>query len=323
MTRAPKATPANPGELLDMLAFRRPAWSKAEEHFIRRFIHPLGVEEDEYGNLYKRIGDAPILWSSHTDTVHTQGGKQQLSFSRGVISVADPNSNCLGADCTAGVWLMMEMIRAERPGLYIFHRAEEIGGKGSSFIARHRPDLLAGMLFAVAFDRRGTNSIITHQWGGRCCSEEFSLTLSKALGMAHRSDSGGSFTDTANYTDAIGECSNVSVGYACEHSKRETLDFDYLQTLRDALVRLDHADLEAVRQPGEVDPDDYAPLDPDDDVTLWGEHDQEPVNIHYKGSLARLVKDHPDEVADWLEEYGISVDELATAIYVRGGVIRS
>lgn len=309
---------APPNELQEMLSFRRPAWSKTERKFIERFIGPLGMLTDELGNYYKRIGDAPILWSSHTDTVHSQGGKQLLRVSNGLIMQADSQSNCLGADCTAGIWLMMEMIRANRPGLYIFHRAEEVGGKGSTFIADHRADILAGIEYAVAFDRRDTTSIITHQWGGRCCSEAFAASLSKALGMGHEADDTGSFTDTANYIGLIGECSNLSVGYMNEHTKRETLDFNYLQELREALLRLDVSSLVAERAPGEEDPDDY-------DVTCWrgyNDNDQEPLGFSSGNTLARLVKDHPDEVADWLEEYGINADEVAMAIHLRGGVLR-
>lgn len=322
MTRAPKPAPAFPAltgtaELLTMLAMRRPAWSKTERKFIERFIRPLGMQEDELGNLYKRIGDAPVLWSSHTDTVHTQGGTQLLSLVNGVVTQSDKQSNCLGADCTAGVWLMLEMIRAKRPGLYVFHRAEEIGGKGSEFIAKHRADILAGIKFAVAFDRRDKHSVITHQWHGRCCSDAFAASLANALGMHHSHDSGGSFTDTANYTDLIGECSNLSVGYLHEHTKRESLDTHYLTELRDALLRLDPADLVSERIPGSIDPDDYAPV-----VTFDPWDDDNETRHRGVGSLQSLVRDHPDEVADWLEEYGINADELETAIFLRGGIVR-
>jgi hypothetical protein len=300
-------------ELMAMLSMRRPAWSKTERSFIKRFIRPLGMQEDAFGNLYKRIGTAPILWSSHTDTVHHSGGTQLLSLRSGVVTQADKQSNCLGADCTAGVWLMAEMIRAGREGLYVFHRAEEIGGKGSSFIAHDTPALLDGILYAVAFDRRGTHSVITHQ-GARCCSESFSASLGLALGMGHSSDSGGTFTDTANYVDLIGECSNLSVGYAHEHTKRESLDVAYLMALRDALVALDPAVLVSERKPGEADPDDWQFNWEDDE-------DQEPRH-GYSGTLTMLVRDHPDEVADWLEEYGITADELETALWMRGCVVR-
>jgi hypothetical protein len=40
-------------------------------------------------------------------------------------------SNCLGADCTTGVWLILEMIKANVPGVYVIHSDEEVGGKGA------------------------------------------------------------------------------------------------------------------------------------------------------------------------------------------------
>lgn len=296
--------------LLDMLSYRRPAWSKSEHEFITEYIMPLGVTVDQFGNLHKRIGKAPVLWSSHTDTVHTVGGKNKLSVDNGIVRAK--NSNCLGADCTAGVWLMIEMIRANRPGLYVFHRAEEIGGKGSEYIAHSTPELLDGIKYAIAFDRRDTWSVITHQFGGRCCSDVFAVSLAAALDMGHAPDSTGSFTDTANYTDLIGECSNLSVGYLHEHTKNETLDTRYLFKLRDALLRLDVHDLVSERQPGEYD---------DNDWLSWLHcEDQEPRCT--SRTLASLLKDHPDEVADWLDHHGVDVSEIETAIQLRGGVLR-
>lgn len=300
--------------LLAMLTFRRPAFAKSERSFIERFIRPYGMQTDTFGNLYKRIGTAPVLYSCHTDTVHTQGGRQTLQVSNGIVRTDDSQSNCLGADDTAGCWLMLEMIRANRPGLYVFHRAEEIGGQGSSFIANTTPALLTGILYAIAFDRRGNGSIITHQ-GSRCCSDAFGLSLTHAIGLDHELDQGGLFTDTANYTDLIGECTNVSVGYQREHTKHETLDLTYIEIMRDALLRLDVSDLVAERQPGEVDKEDF-------DYS-WPDEDQAPIGISGRGrSIASLLRDHPDEVADWLEDYGINADEIASAIHLRGGVIR-
>lgn len=244
--------------LMDMLTYKRPAGSKTERRFIREFIHPLGVDTDAMGNLYKRIGRAPVVWSCHTDTVHRDGGTQAISVAAGRVVLAKTSqSNCLGADDTAGVWLLTEMIKANRPGLYIFHRAEEIGGVGSSHIASKTPNLLTGMDCAIALDRRGTTDIITHQAGGRCCSDAFAGALARALGTGYAPDSGGLFTDTANYTGLIGECTNVSVGYYSEHSAREALDIEHVLKLRQALLAIDTESLPIERTPGEPDPDDY------------------------------------------------------------------
>ena len=106
--------------LFYMLQTKRPGGSKTEEDFIRRWIAPLGTTEDGYGNLIVRIGDAPVMYSSHTDSVHTTEGAQRIKAKGGLITLArNESSNCLGADCVAGVWAMREMILARRPGLYV------------------------------------------------------------------------------------------------------------------------------------------------------------------------------------------------------------
>ncbi len=335
----PKVRPPHIATLLEMLTYRRPDGSKSEKKFIRRYLVPLGVTQDKYGNIYKRIGDSPILWSSHTDTVHRVGGRQGIRVLGDTVHVADINSNCLGADCTAGVWMMTEMIKADVPGLYIFHKAEEVGGLGSDWLSKNRPEVLKDVKYAVAFDRRGSASIITHQWGGRCCSKAFAESLSTAIGMEHVQDSGGSFTDTANYVDLVGECTNISVGYKDEHSKAETLDLVYIDELRSAMLQADFADLVSERKPGDIDYEDdswkhsrayggsgnYRSYGTYTSGSGWAwPEDQEPSGFRNTNrTLASLVREHPDEVADWLEEYGITAEEIAEAVYMRGGVLRT
>jgi hypothetical protein len=241
--------------LIAMLSFRRPAGSRSERKFISQFIWPLGVETDRKGNLFKRIGTAPIMWSSHTDSVHRMGGLQDLirvgDFGIGVSKKS--KSNCLGADDAAGVWLMREMILANVPGLYVFHREEESGGHGSKWIAKNNPKLLDGIKYAVAPDRRDKEDVITFQSGLRCCSDEFAASISDQLGMGYKACTGGSFTDTANYTGLIGECTNLSVGYDGAHSANEKLDAEFLLKLRDKLLHLDVSRLVEKRKAGEYE----------------------------------------------------------------------
>lgn len=250
-----------PESLIRMLQHRRPAGSETERDFIRRFIKPLGVERDKRGNLYKRIGDAPVLWSAHTDTVHRFGGLQRLLLRKNGAEIAlahdEKVSDCLGGDNTAGVWLLCEMARAGVPGLYVFHRAEEHGRLGSQWIAKNAPELLTGMKAAIAFDRRYESSVITRQSGRRSCSDAFADSLIALLGLQHQKDTGGSYTDTYSYLSLVGECTNVSAGFAFEHSPNETQNVRYLLALRDKLVTLDAAALGALaftRQAGEVEP---------------------------------------------------------------------
>jgi hypothetical protein len=244
-------------DLLEMLTTMRPAGSRTEAQFIARWLAPLGVKPDAVGNQIVRIGAAPVLWSCHTDTVHREPGFQRIARkgNRIALHAKERRASCLGADCTTGVWLMREMVLARVPGLYVFHAGEEVGGIGSNHIANNTPHLLDGIRFAIAFDRKGTDSVITHQFRGRCCSTAFACSLAWQLPGAYVLDDTGSFTDTANYTDIVPECSNISVGYTREHSRFETQSISHALALRAALLRLDSSKLVCERNPLECEPD--------------------------------------------------------------------
>lgn len=256
-----KLTEAGIHELYTMLQTCRPHGSKAETDFNKTYLLPLGVTFDAFGNGWKKIGTAPIAYSSHVDTVHSAGGTQKIVRTDDyVLKLHNASaSNCLGADDTAGVWVMAEMIRAKRPGLYLFHRGEECGGKGSDFISKHTKHLVDGIQMMVAFDRKGYDSVITHQFSGRCCSDDFGKSLAAQLDNGFKRekkdlfklDKGGSFTDSANYTDLVAECTNVSVGYERQHSKSEELCMYHLVGLRKAMLHLDVDKLVIKRKPGE------------------------------------------------------------------------
>lgn len=338
-----------------MLSYCRPAGSKTERAFIRDFIAPIAPQMDRAGNLYKKIGDTPIVWSSHLDTVHHMGGKQEpVLYKDNVIGLKKGSkSNCLGADDTAGVWIMLEMIKAQKPGLYVFHRGEERGGVGSSHIAKREPHRLKGMKAAIAFDRRGTTSVITHQGWERCCSAAFAVSMAAML-PEYELDDGGSFTDTANYTDLIGECSNLSVGYYQEHSSNEMLDVSHLFLLRKSLLDLNLEKLVFERKPGETEYKNWRRYRYDDFDTYkingstavtttgssygsaaagdyykpwkgWEEtykDDQQPeyrtpkhTSIRTSGNMVQFVKNNPDAIADWLEQMGYDVSTMAEEIW--------
>jgi hypothetical protein len=238
--------------LLNMLTYKRPAGTYTEEQFIKRFIAPLGARPDPFGNRILRIGPRAkqrILWSAHTDTVHKWPGRQRVEMDQhGIIRAV--SSDCLGADNAGGVWLLTELAKARVPGLYVFHRAEEIGCQGSSYILGTMPELLDGIDAAIAFDRRGTDSIVTFQCGQRTASDEFAWSLARALGIDTLGpDPTGVFTDTEVYRGIVPECTNVSIGYDSGHSPKEWLDLAWIVALRDALVRADLSQLAIKRDP--------------------------------------------------------------------------
>ena len=315
-------------QIAEMLTYCRPAYSKTDEAFIDKFIRPTGVVSDKVGNLVKIIGDSPtVMWSCHTDTVHSKSGYQAVDFKGQYIIRKDQleKKACLGADDTAGVWLMLEMIRAKKEGMYIFHRAEEIGGQGSSHIEKNTPELLDGIKYAIALDRKGTRDVITHQGMMRCCSNEFASSLVDAIGMKYKPDDTGSFTDTDNYTDLVGECTNLSVGYEHAHTSKETLDAGFLMRLRQRLVALDYSKLTEKRKKGEEDPDYHNQWDNwyYKDSRFGWDTSNIIVDDGYgtaKGDdLDELVYDYPDIAVKMLKDYGVTTSDMRDEIYKQTG----
>lgn len=291
--------------LLDMLTYMRPARSVAEEEFIARFVKPLGTSSDEYGNEWLTLGDDPsILWSCHTDTVHKEAGRQSVEYGDNLVTA--PSSSCLGADCGVGVWIMSEMIKAGVPGVYIFHRDEEIGGYGSDYIARNFPDVLRTLSYAIAFDRKGRTEIITHQMRGRCASDEFALSLAECLRPLDLSPSdGGTFTDTANYSDLIPECTNLSVGYFNQHQPIESLYVPHAVALRDAILAADFAQLVCEREAGSEDtPENWA------EAPWQSRASRGPA----MDAFTTLIADYPDRAAALMESMGITQRDLEAFI---------
>ena len=144
---------------------------------------------DTKGNIIVDVpladgGISKTLFSSHTDTVHRTDGFQRITYtenpSTGYI-IQSSNNECLGGDDGTGVWLMTKLIEAGVPGRYIFHRAEEVGGRGSGWIETKGEYLLFGYQRAIAFDRKDKNSVITYQSCSRCCSDTFADELGNSL----------------------------------------------------------------------------------------------------------------------------------------------
>jgi hypothetical protein len=247
-------TETTTAEMLEMLTLTRCHGSEGEQLFYKNYIAPLEptTYTDPGGNALAYVVQVGvpacdlshgILFSSHIDTVHsmTDPVRQDVMFDEQTQLVYKDDKRPLGADDAAGVWLMRRMISAGVPGTYIFHRGEERGGIGSRGMSLHHREFLAQFDIAIAFDRRGTNAIITEQMTGVCASQAFALALGDLLHAAQpevdlHPDDTGVFTDTANYTDVISECTNISVGYENEHSGDEYLDIDYLRRLTDAFI---------------------------------------------------------------------------------------
>lgn len=312
MTYAPTTVDAL-RRLLEILSWARPHDSECEKRFNKEFLDTVpGMEQDAFGNRMIRIGDSKILWSCHVDTVAARGGPQEVCVDEnGIASLSDCKpGRSLGADDGVGVWLMLEMISQQRPGLYVFHRGEEQGCLGSRWLLQHNEALLRTCDAAVAFDRMGTEDIITHQVNGRTASDEFGQAFAdklNATGMKTALSSGGVYTDTNEYCFVIPECSNIAVGYYANHGPYETLDLAHCANLYEAMMVFDASDLPIVRDPEVAEFVGYSHYRPSRRV----ENDV--------ADLAALIQDAPSGVASMLLDYGITYQDVQDYIFEAGG----
>ncbi len=207
---------------------------------------PEGYKEDGLGNYYLEIGDKPsTMFACHLDTACSKK-ERVIHVQKSANIIGTDGTTILGADDKAGMVVILYMIENKVPGLYYFFEGEEVGCIGSGKVA----DAWDSMFFSdyikkvVSFDRRGTDSIITDQFYGRCCSDEFGNDLaeklnSTGLGFNFDLDPTGIFTDSAKFMELVPECTNISVGYYDEHTKYETQDIEFLQRLCKGVCMID------------------------------------------------------------------------------------
>lgn len=166
------------------------------------------------------------------------------------MTLDDLASNCLGADCTVGVWIMREMILAGVPGHYIFHWGEEKGCIGSGNLVKINPKLAKRAQCVIAFDRKGSDEVITYQRSRRTASDEFARSLALMLPPGYKPSDKGIYTDSAEYAELVPECTNLSVGYSKEHTDEESLNLGVPLKLVNSLIqKWDETKLVIVRDP--------------------------------------------------------------------------
>jgi hypothetical protein len=197
---------------------------------------------DGAGNLHvdNRIHNSKTLFIAHVDTVHREVGANKI---RKTASMWYADGAPLGADDGAGCAMLMHLIHADVKGYYIFSQGEECGGIGAKFLESTHKSLLGQFDRAIAFDRRGIDSVISHQGWGRCASDAFCQALANDLNlydgnMMYAPDDTGVYTDTAEFVDIIPECTNISVGYNSEHSQQESLNILHFEALANAAVKV-------------------------------------------------------------------------------------
>jgi hypothetical protein len=218
---------------------------------------PSGYFKDVHGNYYYQIGSSKTAFACHLDTACKTQVNVVHKFNKNIIST--DGKSILGADDKAGMTVLLYMIYKRIPGLYCFFIGEEVGCIGSGKACDD--DVFTNYDRMISFDRRGTKSVITFQSSKRCCSDEFAESLSKEFNkysMNMEPDNTGVYTDSAEFTHVIPECTNISVGYYKEHTHLEHQDIDHLIKLCLASVKIDWESLPVKRDPKQIEYKSYS-----------------------------------------------------------------
>jgi hypothetical protein len=207
---------------------------------------PKDIQRDSWGNYFLKIGESKTVFASHLDTACKDQVDVQHRIQGNIIKT--DGKSVLGADDKAGVTVLLYLIEKKIPGLYYFFIGEEVGCIGSGNASND--ELFKKYDRIISFDRRGTDSIITHQSSLRCCSNGFAERLCGELnrsGFYFKIDETGVYTDSAEFTSVIPECTNISVGYYKEHTHQEHQDIDHLRKLCRAAAQVDWEKLPTIR----------------------------------------------------------------------------
>jgi len=219
------------------------------ESMIEQGIFPVDLQKDIHGNYFYKIGESRTIFASHLDTVSKEETEVVHTFDGDIVGT--DGKTTLGADDKAGVTVMLHLMKNGIPGLYYFFIGEEVGCIGSGLASSMSIQDFKGKYDRIiSFDRRDVDSVITYQSSTRCCSDAFADALAKQLnysGLKYRKDEGGVYTDSAEFTSIIPECTNLSVGYYKEHTFNETQDIKHLERLANACLSVDWENLPTER----------------------------------------------------------------------------
>ena len=284
---------------------------------------------DKHGNVHVLVGSSPIMFACHLDTADRTPERVWFDFRKDGF-VRTNGKTILGADDKAGASIMCHMIRNRVPGHYVFHAGEEVGCVGSKALAEslawggwdketlngsplpEKPDAV------VSFDRRGYDSVVTHQMGVRTCSDAFAGALCDSLGLDHSPDPSGVYTDSHEYASLVPECTNVSVGYFHQHTHSECQNLRYLREIADRCVRMDWRALPINRDPGMTD---FSEMSQDE---LWfgtpptPENPDEPSNDEVESFREMFACSEYKEAVEVLKEEGYAEEQAEDLIRWHG-----
>ena len=227
------------------------------------------------------VGDIPIALAAHMDTVFKHP-PQDIFYDRVKNVMWSPDG--LGADDRAGVYSIVQIIKAGLRPTVIFTTDEELGCLGAEKLVKEIPDAPTELKYIIELDRRGSNDCVFYS----CVNPKFDEYV-ESFGFVTNF---GSFSDISVICPQWGVAGvNLSIGYYDEHSISETL---YIGQMLSTVEKVKHMLKAAHNAPSFEYIEGFA----------------------YGKWFSKYTASHPDEddedVWGWDPSYGISKEEWAS-----------
>jgi hypothetical protein len=226
-----------------------PAWMYDGQTYEQALYGPLleqrGFQLDHYGNYWCSVGPSRTIFSAHLDTAaDVETGPREVVHREKRGYVATDGRSILGADDKAGVCVVLAMVEAKVPGLYVLFADEEVGCLGSRWLAWDMgDDVLSLFDRMIVFDRAGSHEVLNHLSGIKSCSSEFARELCAKLTRQGKTrywpSRDGGMSDALSFVWFIPEVTNIGVGYEFAHTGREIQDLRHLDNLIERCLDID------------------------------------------------------------------------------------
>lgn len=182
------------------------------------------------------IGDIPVALVAHMDTVFPKP-PQDIYYDKNKNVMWSPDG--LGADDRAGVYSIVQIVKAGYRPTIIFTADEEVGAIGALQLIEDFEDSITQLKYIIELDRRGSNDCVFYD----CDNKDFEKYV----------ESFGFVTNYGSFSDISVICPqwevagvNLSIGYCNEHSTSEILHIgkmlDTIEKVKKMLSDIDNAE---------------------------------------------------------------------------------
>jgi hypothetical protein len=189
--------------------------------------------EEKYKQVVKNdrytyaIGNIPIALVAHLDTVY-MNRVEDIFYDPDKEVIWSPQG--LGADDRAGVFAIIQIIRAGYRPHIIFTTDEEKGGVGAKYLSKQECPF-KDLKYLIELDRRGSKDCVFY--------DVDNSIFTKYIESFGFEESWGTFSDISYFAPDWKKCAvNLSVGYYEEHSYAEHLKLKELQETIDKVCKM-------------------------------------------------------------------------------------